>query len=78
MALVFAAVAEERDGIGTELPVDVEARAANWTPGRDVRWPISSWKILGSMHVDVSRQARRDWHGSSSRVGAATAWVERS
>ena len=31
MALVFAAVAEERDGIGTEPPVDVEARAANWT-----------------------------------------------
>ncbi len=31
LALVFAAVAEERDGIGTEPPVDVEARAASWT-----------------------------------------------
>jgi hypothetical protein len=31
MADVFAAVAEERDGIATEPPVDVEARAASWT-----------------------------------------------
>lgn len=31
MAVVFAAVAEERDGIATEPPVDVEARAASWT-----------------------------------------------
>jgi len=31
MAVVFAAVAEERDGIATEPPVYVEARAASWT-----------------------------------------------
>ena len=30
MATLFAAVAEERDGIATEPPVDVEARAAGW------------------------------------------------
>jgi hypothetical protein len=30
MAVVFAAVAEERDGIGTEPPVDVEARVSQW------------------------------------------------
>ena len=31
LAVLFAAVAEERDGIATEPPVDVEARAASWT-----------------------------------------------
>lgn len=30
LALVFAAVAEERDGIATEPPVDIEARAQSW------------------------------------------------
>lgn len=29
-ALLFAAVAEERDGIASEPPVDVERQAANW------------------------------------------------
>lgn len=32
LALVFAGVTEERDGIGAEPPVDIEARAASWTP----------------------------------------------
>jgi len=31
LAVLFAAVAEERDGIATEPPVDIEARAASWT-----------------------------------------------
>ena len=31
MAVMFAAVAEERDGIATAPPVDVEAFAAGWT-----------------------------------------------
>ena len=31
IAVLFATVAEERDGIATEPPVDVEERAANWT-----------------------------------------------
>jgi L-amino acid N-acyltransferase YncA len=31
LALLFGAVAEERDGIGAEPPVDVEKRAARWT-----------------------------------------------
>jgi hypothetical protein len=30
LALLFAAVAEERDGIAAEPPIDVEDRAANW------------------------------------------------
>ena len=30
LAILFAAVAEERDGIASEPPVDIEARAASW------------------------------------------------
>ena len=30
LAELFAAVAEERDGIATEPPVDLDARAASW------------------------------------------------
>jgi hypothetical protein len=30
LAVLFATVAEERDGIATEPPVDVEARVASW------------------------------------------------
>jgi ribosomal protein S18 acetylase RimI-like enzyme len=76
MAVVFAAVAEERDGIGTEPPVDVEARAASWTlDGTFVAHADS--RILGSMHVDVSRHGygevnmavAREWRGRG--VGSA-------
>ena len=31
LATLFAAVAEERDGIATEPPVDIAARADSWT-----------------------------------------------
>ena len=31
LALLLAAVAEERDGIAAEPPVDIERRAASWT-----------------------------------------------
>ena len=34
LAELFAAVAEERDGIATEPPVDLDARAASW----DLEW----------------------------------------
>ena len=54
MADVFAAVAEERDGIATEPPVDVEARAASWTlDGTFVA--LMGTELLGSVHVEVSR-----------------------
>jgi ribosomal protein S18 acetylase RimI-like enzyme len=54
LALVFAAIAEERDGIATEPPVDVEARAASWTlDGTLVA--VEGDEILGSVHVEPSR-----------------------
>lgn len=76
MALVFAAVAEERDGIGTEPPVDVEARAASWTLDGTFVAHVGP-ELLGSLHVDVSRHGygeigmavAREWRGRG--VGAA-------
>jgi ribosomal protein S18 acetylase RimI-like enzyme len=76
LAVVFAAVAEERDGIATEPPVDVEARAASWTlDGTLVA--VAGAELVGSVHVDESRHGfgeigmavAREWRGRG--VGAA-------
>ena len=51
LATLFAAVAEERDGIATEPPVDIEARAASWTlDGTLVA--VARAEIIGSLHVE--------------------------
>jgi ribosomal protein S18 acetylase RimI-like enzyme len=76
LAEVFAAVAEERDGIATEPPVDVEARAVSWTlDGTLVA--VADGEIVGSIHVDASRHGfgeigmavARAWRGRG--VGSA-------
>src|SRR3954451_16366436 len=53
LALIFAAVAEERDGIATEPPVDVEARAASWQLDGSLI-AVDGDEIVGSLHVDAS------------------------
>lgn len=56
LAELFAAVAEERDGIATEPPVDIDRRAASWLlDGTLVA--VEGDEIVGSIHVDAS------WHG---------------
>jgi GNAT superfamily N-acetyltransferase len=56
VALLFAAVAEERDGIAAEPPVDVEATAARWNiDGTFVA--EADRVIVGEIHVD------RSWMG---------------
>ena len=76
LAVLFAAVAEERDGIATEPPVDVEARAASWTlDGTLVA--VADAGIVGSLHVERSRfgfgelgmAVAREWRGRG--VGSA-------
>src|SRR5260221_8536602 len=70
LAIVFAAVAEERDGIATEPPVDIEARAASWRlEGTLVA--VAEAEVIGSVHVDASPHGfgeigmavARDWRG---------------
>ena len=85
LAVMFAAVAEERDGIATEPPVDVEARAASWTlDGTFVA--IAGAEIIGSLHVERSRHGfgefgmavTREWRGrgvGSALLATAIDWA---
>jgi ribosomal protein S18 acetylase RimI-like enzyme len=76
LAELLAAVAEERDGIAPEPPVDVEERAEMMRlDGTLVA--IAGDQIVGSLHLDVSRygfgeigmQVARPWRGRG--VGSA-------
>ena len=76
MATVFAAVAEERDGIGTEPPVDIEERAGRWTlEGTFVA--VGAGEVVGQLHVAPSKAGygelgmaiAREWRGRG--VGSA-------
>jgi RimJ/RimL family protein N-acetyltransferase len=78
MAELFAAVAEERDGIATEPPVDIAERAAQFarTISSSVV-AVADGQIIGMLHVAVSRHGfgeigmhvDRGWRGRG--VGAA-------
>src|SRR5262249_49183521 len=76
LAVVFAAGAEERDGIATEPPVDIEARAAGWRLDGTIV-AVADGHIIGSVHVDASRHGfgkvgmavAREWRGRG--VGSA-------
>ena len=85
LALLFAAVAEERDGIATEPPVDVEARAASWTIGGTLV-AVAGTEIVGFLHVEPSRHGfgeigmaiARDWRGrgvGSALLAEAIEWA---
>jgi ribosomal protein S18 acetylase RimI-like enzyme len=78
LAELFAAVAEERDGIATEPPVDVEARTAQFAASIDGSIvAVVAGEIVGSLHVDTSRfgvgelgmLVARPWRGRG--VGSA-------
>jgi putative acetyltransferase len=84
LAALFAAVAEERDGIASEPPVDVEARAASWTlDGTLVA--VDGAEIIGLLHVVQSRHGfgevgmavGHEWRGrgvGSALLIAAIEW----
>jgi RHS repeat-associated protein len=50
LALLFAAVAEERDGIAAEPPIDVEKRAANWDLDRTFV-ALAAGEVVGLLFV---------------------------
>jgi len=86
-AELFAAVAEERTGIATEPPVDVEARTAQFAASTASSIvAVADSQIVGMIHVEVSRHGfgefgmlvDRDWRGSgvgSALLQAAIDWA---
>ena len=78
MAEMFAAVAEERDGIATEPPVDIGERAAQFarTIASSVV-AVADCQVIGMLHVEVTRHGfgeigmlvGRGWRGRG--VGSA-------
>jgi RimJ/RimL family protein N-acetyltransferase len=85
LALLFAAVAEERDGIATEPPVDVdEVEARMRLEGRFVA--LAAGEVVGQLHVEETRfgfgelgmMVADAWRGrgvGTALVAAAIEWA---
>ena len=85
MAELFAAAAEERTGIATEPPVDVEARTAQFTSTiASSIVAVADSQIIGMIHVEVSRHGfgefgmlvDREWRGSGVGSGLLQAAID--
>jgi RimJ/RimL family protein N-acetyltransferase len=78
MAQLFAAVAQERDGIATEPPVDIDERTAVFARATDgAAVAVAGGQLVGMITVEVSRHGfaqlgmlvARGWRGRG--VGSA-------
>jgi RimJ/RimL family protein N-acetyltransferase len=87
MAELFASVAEERDGIATEPPVDIAERAAVFArSASESVLAVADGQVIGMLHIEVSRHGFGDlgmlvgraWRGrgvGSALVPAAADWA---
>ena len=85
LAVMWAAVVDENVGLGTEPPVDIEARAASWSLDGALLAEADG-EVVGSIHVQKSRHGfaeigmcvARDWRGKgvgSALMDAAETWA---
>ena len=73
MAVAWAKVAEERDGIAAEPPVNVEKRAARWELDRTYV-AVAAGEVVGVIFViesvfgfgDIGMFVAADWRGRGS------------
>jgi RimJ/RimL family protein N-acetyltransferase len=86
LAEVFAAVAEERDGIATE-PFDVDARTKQFAASIDgTILAVAAGDLVGSLHVDANRfgvgelgmAVARPWRGRGVGTALLTAAIEKA
>jgi ribosomal protein S18 acetylase RimI-like enzyme len=84
---VFAAVAEERDGIATEPPVDVDALTRKFAASIDgTIVAIAAGEFVGSLHLEVSRHGfaglgmavAREWRGRGVGSALLAAAIEKA
>jgi RimJ/RimL family protein N-acetyltransferase len=85
LALLFAAVAEERDGIAAEPPIDVEKRAASWDLDRTLV-ALAAGEVVGVIFViessfgfgEIGMLVAANWRGrgvGTALVAAAIEWA---
>jgi RimJ/RimL family protein N-acetyltransferase len=84
-AKLFAAVAEEHDGIATEPPVDIDARAAQFARSADTSIvAVAGGRTIGGIHLEVSRfgfadvgmHVDREWRGRGVGTALLRAAIE--
>jgi RimJ/RimL family protein N-acetyltransferase len=87
LAELFAAVAEERDGIATEPPVDVDARTGQFAASIDgTIVAVAAGELVGSLHVDATRfgagelgmTVARPWRGRGVGTALLAAAIEKA
>ncbi len=85
LAQLFAAVAEERDGIAAEPPIDVEKRAASWDLDRTIV-ALAAGEVVGVLFViessfgfgEIGMMVAANWRGrgvGTALVAAAIDWA---
>jgi ribosomal protein S18 acetylase RimI-like enzyme len=85
-AELFAAVAEERDGIATEPPVDVHARTKQFAASTETSLVADAGGVVvGAIHVephrgvgDIAMLVERGWRGRGVGTALLGAAIERA